>query len=198
MAGSCLIALGSNLGDRMIHLRRAVSAASDVIRVARISSVYESDPLDAPTGSPPFLNMVLIGTTALQPEDLLDALQSIERTLGRVRRKRNGPRTIDLDVILYGSVVARTPALTLPHPRYCDREFVLEPIRELGLGWVDPATGRPISRSRGGGSVERVGSLFAVSLADPIAPSSHSYPAVPSREGRAGTWSPRRRGSRSR
>lgn len=128
-----VIALGSNLGDRALSLRRAVLALGAVMRVVRISSVHETEPVDAPAGSPPFLNMVVAGYTRLPPLALLEALQAIESRLGRRRGVRNAPRTIDLDLILYSSRAMRTKRLTLPHPRYREREFVMEPLRELAV-----------------------------------------------------------------
>jgi len=125
------IALGSNLGDRMHNLRAAVDALGDVVRIVRISRVRQTEPVDAPAGSPPFLNMAVSGYTSLSPEALLDALLSIERRLGRRRGIRNAPRTIDLDLIFHSANMRRTRQLTLPHPRYRDRLFVMEPLREV-------------------------------------------------------------------
>ncbi|HSP33698.1 MAG TPA: 2-amino-4-hydroxy-6-hydroxymethyldihydropteridine diphosphokinase [Thermoanaerobaculia bacterium] len=132
---SVLIALGSNLGDRLYNLRRAVSELQHVISVVRLSSVCETQAVDAAPGSPDFLNMVVAGYTHLSPEELLGHLMRIERHLGRVRGARNAPRTIDLDLILHSANVRRTRELTLPHPRYRKREFVMKPLRELKLGW---------------------------------------------------------------
>ena len=128
-----VIALGSNLGDRRYHLARALHALGAVVRIVRISSIIETDPVDAPP--PRYLNMVVIGHTSLAPLALLRELLAIETRLGRVRRGRNSPRTIDLDLIAYDAVRMRTRELTLPHPRYREREFVMEPLRELGLTW---------------------------------------------------------------
>jgi 2-amino-4-hydroxy-6-hydroxymethyldihydropteridine diphosphokinase len=137
MPYSVLIALGSNLGDRVLNLRRAIDALAPDVRVVRISSIIETDPIDAPPGSPPFLNAVVAGHTALPPTLLLDRLQTIEERLGRRRtRIRNAPRTLDLDLILHSAHRARTPRLTLPHPRYRQREFVMRPAQELELRWV--------------------------------------------------------------
>ena len=126
-----VIALGSNLGDRRLHLARAVHALGAVVRIVRVSSIIETDPVDAPP--PRYLNMVVVGHTRLAPLALLRELLAIEARLGRVRRGRNSPRTIDLDLILYDAVHMRTRELTLPHPRYREREFVMAPLRELGL-----------------------------------------------------------------
>jgi 2-amino-4-hydroxy-6-hydroxymethyldihydropteridine diphosphokinase len=132
MPRSVAIALGSNLGDRAFHLRRAVHELTRVMRVVRVSSMYENEAVDAPAGSPPFLNMALTGHTSLPPEALLDVLLSIEARLGRVRRGvRNAPRTIDLDLIAYDAVRMHTPRLTLPHPRAHERDFVLLPLSEI-------------------------------------------------------------------
>jgi 2-amino-4-hydroxy-6-hydroxymethyldihydropteridine diphosphokinase len=124
-----VIALGSNLGDRRRHLRRAVEELRRVISVVRVSSMIETDPVDAPP--PKFLNMVVVGHTRLSPEALLDALLEIETRLGRKRTTRNAPRVIDLDLILHSAHRRRTERLTLPHPRYRERDFVMRPLREV-------------------------------------------------------------------
>lgn len=129
-----VIALGSNLGDRRYNLQRAIDALHEVMRIVRVSSIRETEPVDAPPGSPAFLNMVVTGHTPLAPQRLLEGLLAIEKRLGRVRRGiRNEPRVIDLDLILYGAVRMRTKALTLPHPRARDRSFVMEPLLECGV-----------------------------------------------------------------
>lgn len=143
MPASVLIALGSNLGDRALFLRRAISLLSDVVHVVRISSFIETDPVDAPP--PKYLNAVVAGYTDLSPAALLDALHAIESRLGRRRSTRNAPRVIDLDLILHSANLVRSRTLTVPHPRYLDREFVLGPLRELNLNWLDPATGVGLS-----------------------------------------------------
>ena len=84
-----------------------------------------------------FLNMVVAGHTSLTPEELLEEMQGIERRLGRRRAARNAPRTIDLDLIMHGATLLRTSRLTLPHPRYREREFVMAPLRELNLRWTE-------------------------------------------------------------
>lgn len=135
---TAVIALGSNLGNRALILRRALHEIGAAIRVVRVSPVHETKAVDSPAGSPDFLNMVIAGHTTLSPEELLDALQAIEKRLGRRRGLRNAARTIDLDLILYGAHRIRTGKLTVPHPRYRQRSFVMEPLRELGLDYRVP------------------------------------------------------------
>lgn len=142
MSSSVLIAAGSNLGDRALFLRRAIDELRKVIHVVRVSTFIETDPVDAPP--PKYLNAVIAGYTDLPPASLLDALHAIETRLGRRRTTRNAPRVIDLDLILHSAHLVRTPALTLPHPRYLGREFVRGPLQELGLAWRDPTTGTPL------------------------------------------------------
>jgi 2-amino-4-hydroxy-6-hydroxymethyldihydropteridine diphosphokinase len=140
---SVLIALGSNLGDRALFLRRAIHQLRQVMHVVRVSTFIETDPVDAPP--PKYLNAVVAGYTDLSPSALLAALHEIEARLCRRRSTRNAPRVIDLDLILHSANLVRTRTLTIPHPRYLDRDFVLGPLRELNLGWRDPATGRRIT-----------------------------------------------------
>jgi len=132
MSSAVVIALGSNLGDRGYFLRRAVHELGRVVRVVRVSGIHETKPVDAPAGSPDFLNMVIAGYTSLAPEALLDELLAIETRLGRRRPAvRNAPRTIDLDLIAYDARRMRTPRLTLPHPRARERVFVMKPLAEV-------------------------------------------------------------------
>jgi 2-amino-4-hydroxy-6-hydroxymethyldihydropteridine diphosphokinase len=132
MSSTVAIALGANLGDRALTLRRAIDELRKIVHVVRVSSFLETEPVDAPPGSPRFLNAAAIGYTSLTPLQLLEAMQSIESRLGRRRtRVRNAPRTIDLDLIFHSAHRARTPRLTLPHPRYREREFVMKPLREI-------------------------------------------------------------------
>jgi 2-amino-4-hydroxy-6-hydroxymethyldihydropteridine diphosphokinase len=155
-----LIALGSNLGDRMLNLRRAVDELRPAVRVVRLSGVWETAPVDTPEGSGAFLNMVLAGWTGERSEPLLEAMHAIERRMGRVRRRLNEPRVIDLDLILYGAHLEWRGSLRVPHPRYRQRAFVLDPLRELRLPWVDPTTSRPLARLRAEGFGTPVASLF--------------------------------------
>ena len=126
------IGLGSNLGDRTAFLAEARARMNQAgIRVVRESSVIETDPVGyADQGR--YLNQVVEVDTQLTPRELLNALLAIETAMGRVRTIRNGPRNIDLDVLIYNQVSLNEPGLELPHPRMMERSFVLEPLRELG------------------------------------------------------------------
>jgi 2-amino-4-hydroxy-6-hydroxymethyldihydropteridine diphosphokinase len=127
-----VIALGSNLGNRHWYIRAAIEELARVIHLVRVGRIRETEPVGAPP--PRYLNCVIAGYTTLTPEALLRELQRIETRLGRRRPYRNAPRTIDLDLILHSANRRRTRELTLPHPRYRERAFVLEPMRELGFG----------------------------------------------------------------
>ena len=138
------IALGSNLGDREAHLRTALEALVPAFSNLRISSFYETDPVDVPGSQPMFLNAAATGESALSARGALDALLSVEQQLGRERPYGGAPRTIDLDLILYGDSVIDAPGLTVPHPRFRERRFVLAPLAEIASDWIDPVTGKTI------------------------------------------------------
>jgi 2-amino-4-hydroxy-6-hydroxymethyldihydropteridine diphosphokinase len=126
------IALGSNLGGRAANLAAARDALARVLALTASSSIYETDPW-GPIKQGRYLNQVVRGTTALTPRTLLAKLHEIERALGRDRagETRYGPRTIDLDILLYGNVVFDEPDLQIPHPRMMERPFVLVPLSEI-------------------------------------------------------------------
>jgi 2-amino-4-hydroxy-6-hydroxymethyldihydropteridine diphosphokinase len=137
------VGLGSNLDDREGFLRRAVEAlaADPDIDVTGISSLRETDPV-GPVEQPRFLNAVARVETDLRPRELLDRLLATERALGRVRDgPRFGPRTIDLDLLLFDDDVIDEPGLTVPHPRLAERRFALEPLHELDPDLVVPGQG---------------------------------------------------------
>ena len=131
------IGLGANLGDREETIRRAVERlrGEQGIEIVAISSLRETEPVGY-ADQPRFLNGALAVDTGLSPRDLLARLLAVERELGRVRQAglRYGPRTIDLDLLLYGDRVVSEPELTVPHPRLEERRFVLEPLYELDPG----------------------------------------------------------------
>jgi 2-amino-4-hydroxy-6-hydroxymethyldihydropteridine diphosphokinase len=128
------IALGANLGDRAAILARARTAIARLphTRLVAASAVEETAPL-GPVAQGPYLNQMVAVDTDLTPHALLDALLDIERSEGRVRGVRWGPRTLDCDIVLYGSVALREPGLTVPHPELPSREFWQRELRELGL-----------------------------------------------------------------
>ncbi|MCR4413365.1 MAG: 2-amino-4-hydroxy-6-hydroxymethyldihydropteridine diphosphokinase [Thermoguttaceae bacterium] len=144
----CLIALGSNLGDRLQTLERAIDdmTAHPAFRVVARSRWHQTRPVGGPVGQGEFLNGALLGETTLSPNALLEWLQDLERRLGRQRTTRWGPRTIDLDLLLYDHWVVDSPSLVLPHPRMAWRRFVLAPAAEVAPGMVHPTTGWTIAR----------------------------------------------------
>ena len=137
------VGVGSNLGDREQTIRRAVELLdeADGVDVVSLSTLRETEPW-GPVEQPPFLNGAVSVETALEPHALLDVLLDVERSLGRVRAgERWGPRTIDLDVLLYGDLVVDEPGLAVPHPRLHERRFALEPLAELAPDAVVPGRG---------------------------------------------------------
>jgi 2-amino-4-hydroxy-6-hydroxymethyldihydropteridine diphosphokinase len=132
---SAYVGVGSNMGDRLENLSSAVRelARTSGVRCVRSSSVYETAPVGGPEQGD-FLNAVVEISTELEPHAVLEALQRIETELGRVRAERFGPRTIDLDLLLYGDEEIDDPDLTVPHPRMRERAFVVVPLMELGAG----------------------------------------------------------------
>lgn len=138
------IALGSNLGDRRAHLEWAVDRLGRILSNIRSSSFIETEPVDVPDPQPPYLNSAVVGETALEPKALLEALLALERERGRERLSPRAARTLDLDLILYGDLVLTGPDLIVPHPRFRERRFVLEPLAEIAGEWTDPVTGRTL------------------------------------------------------
>ncbi len=147
------IGLGANLGDPAQALRDALVQLGSTpgVRLLQASSFYRSAPIDS-TG-PDYINAVAQIATTLSAPDLLTALQAIERAAGRVRPYRNAPRTLDLDLLLYGHARIASPALTVPHPRMDDRAFVLLPLREVLPGLVEDRALQAIA----GQAIERLG-----------------------------------------
>jgi 2-amino-4-hydroxy-6-hydroxymethyldihydropteridine diphosphokinase len=139
------IALGSNLGDRAAHLDSAVSRLKQDISSLQVSRYCETEPVDAPGDQPLFLNAACVGDTALSARELLTLLHAIEAERGRERPFQNAARTLDLDLILFGSAVIDEPGLLVPHPRFRERRFVLEPLAEVAPQMVDPVTGSTVS-----------------------------------------------------
>jgi 2-amino-4-hydroxy-6-hydroxymethyldihydropteridine diphosphokinase len=133
------IALGSNLGDRVAHLQYAVTRLNAVLQNLRVSSLHETPPV-ALVPQPDFLNAAVVGTTSLTASALLEALLQIESEQGRERPFPDAPRTLDLDLVLFGDQIVDEADLQVPHPRFRDRAFVLAPLAEVAADWVDPVT----------------------------------------------------------
>jgi 2-amino-4-hydroxy-6-hydroxymethyldihydropteridine diphosphokinase len=138
------LSLGSNIGDREGNLRDAIKrlAAPD-LRVLRVSPIYETEPMEF-TDQPWFLNLVVEAETTLFPVQLLSRIAKIERAMGRIRTQAKGPRTLDIDILLYGNAVVRTRDLQIPHPRMAERRFVLAPLADLAPALRHPVLGKTI------------------------------------------------------
>lgn len=136
------IALGANLGDRHAALDHGVDRLRAHLTDVCVSSWHDTTPVDAPP--PRFLNGALTARTTLAPDVLLDLLLGIEHESGRRRSFPNAPRTLDLDLILYGNRIIHEPRLHVPHPKFRQRRFVLQPLSEIAADWVDPETGRTV------------------------------------------------------
>ena len=143
---SVAIALGSNLEDRHAHLDFAVFGLGRLLGDLRVSRYYETIPVGANEPQPLYLNAAGVGITRLGARELLEALLAIERERGRERPAMNAPRTLDLDLVLFGSSVIDEPTLKVPHPRFRERRFVLEPLAEIAPGLMDPVTGLSVSQ----------------------------------------------------
>lgn len=153
------LSLGSNLGKRSDYLGAAISGLSkcNKVKVCKESSVYETEPWGL-AEQPVYWNMVLEIETDLEPLELLHVCQKVENNLGRKRIIKWGPRTVDIDVLLYDNIVVNTPELVLPHPHLEEREFVLAPLREL-IPELNLPTGYAIQNVHGEGKVKNLGLL---------------------------------------
>ncbi|MBW7866174.1 MAG: 2-amino-4-hydroxy-6-hydroxymethyldihydropteridine diphosphokinase [Candidatus Hydrogenedens sp.] len=160
------LSLGSNLGDRTANLARAVSglAALPDTKVSAVSRVWETAPWGV-ADQPVFHNLAVEIGTALGPLELLNAVKGLETRLGRGPGFRWGPRLVDVDVVLWESLILDTPALSLPHPRFRERAFVLWPLAEIAPGAVDPVTGRTVAEL-----ADAMRAAAAPETAQPLAP----------------------------
>lgn len=138
------LSLGSNLGDRMARLKRALRKLGETgVKIRRVSSFYRTEPVDF-LSQPWFINCAAEGATELPPMRLLSVLQAVERGLGRRPGIPKGPRTIDIDLLLYENALVRSERLSVPHPRMAERRFVLVPLRELNPTLRDPFSRRTV------------------------------------------------------
>ncbi len=134
---SIYLGLGTNLGDRLGNLRQALSSLAPDIIVKEVSPVYETEPVGI-TDQPRFLNLAVRAETPLPPEEILHRIKQIEKDLGRAESIKNGPRFIDMDILLYDDAVVDSPALTIPHPRMHERAFVLVPLADIAPSAAHP------------------------------------------------------------
>jgi len=139
------LGLGSNMGDRQDNLDRALDFLSQRLRIDRVSSVYDTEPVGN-VEQPHFLNLVCQVNTRLAPRELLTLAKSIESKLGRTSGKSNASRPIDIDILFYGDQVIETPELVIPHPKLAERAFVLIPLAEIALNLVHPVSGKTVKQ----------------------------------------------------
>jgi len=131
MKKTVYLSLGSNLGDRAANLRQAIARLGEVGTVTAVSSFYETEPVEVTSRQPWFLNCALALETELMPKQLLSRALAVEQAMGRKRTETKGPRTIDIDILLFENSVVDTPELTIPHPAMDRRRFVLGPLAEI-------------------------------------------------------------------
>jgi 2-amino-4-hydroxy-6-hydroxymethyldihydropteridine diphosphokinase len=142
---TAVVAIGSNLGNREASVEFARARLDALLSHTRISSTFETDPVGVMGPQPRFLNAVIVGETMLSARELLDTLMAIEREAGRTREAPGAARTLDLDLVLLGDQIVNEEGLAVPHPRFRERRFVLEPLAEIAPGLRDPVTGRTIA-----------------------------------------------------
>lgn len=161
MAHTIYLALGSNLGDRHKHLTDALQYLRGTINIERTSSIYETEPVGY-LDQPPFFNLVCQGTTHLSPQELLKFVKDTELHLGRQPTFRNGPRIIDIDILLYDDLSLQEEQLTIPHPRMAERAFALVPLVEIAPNAIEPTrkqTAQALLATISQQGVRKVGSI---------------------------------------
>jgi 2-amino-4-hydroxy-6-hydroxymethyldihydropteridine diphosphokinase len=141
------LSLGSNLGDREANLHTAIEKLREVGDVVAVSSFYETEPVEV-TAQPWFLNCAVKFDTEKMPRQLISAILAIEQSMGRQRKQQKGPRTIDIDILFFGSSIIDIPSLTVPHPHLHERRFVLEPLAEIAPDARHPTFKRTVRELR--------------------------------------------------
>ena len=139
------LALGSNIGDSRANITEAIRLLGSAVQQIKHAPLYTSKAVGY-ADQPDFLNTAISGQTDLSPEALLEFMGKVEQQIGRTKSFRNGPREIDIDIIFYGNQVLKTSKLTLPHPRFQDRDFVLQPLCDLDPSLTDPASGQTVEQ----------------------------------------------------
>jgi 2-amino-4-hydroxy-6-hydroxymethyldihydropteridine diphosphokinase len=161
------VSLGSNVGDREAHLLFAVAELRRDLADVRVSSFHDTAPVDVDGPQPRYLNAAVVGRTSLTARALLDRLLALERSRGRERPSPRAPRTLDLDLILYGDAVINEPGLIVPHPEFHRRAFVLDPLVEIAGQMFDPRSGLTVEQLRAARvQTERAEQAFARSARD--------------------------------
>ena len=140
---AAFLGLGSNMGNRQDNLERTLELLSQRLRVDKISTIYDTEPIGN-INQPRFLNLVCLIYTRLAPMELLALAKGIESKLGRIPGKTNAPRPIDIDILFYDDQVVQTPELVIPHPRLVERAFVLVPLAEIAPDLVHPVNGKTV------------------------------------------------------
>ena len=185
------LALGSNLGDRRGYLSAALQQLREIMDIASVSSLYETEPVGY-LAQPKFLNMVCSGKTELSVQELLQAVKAIETTLGRQSTFRNGPRPIDIDIIFYDELQVDAEDLTIPHPRMAERAFVLAPLAEIAPDLIDPVSKQSVEELLAAipqDGVQKIAANLRIAFDKDI---QSGQPAVHVRLGRAGVVSIRK------
>jgi 2-amino-4-hydroxy-6-hydroxymethyldihydropteridine diphosphokinase len=141
------IALGSNVGDREQYLKDAIDSLASVLSTIHLSKLFETEPVDMAGAQRCVVNAAATAETSLPARELLERMLEIEQQLGRTRPHPGAARTVDLDLILYGdAIIDEPPSLIVPHPRFRERRFVLEPLADVAPYWTDPVTGLTIAQ----------------------------------------------------
>lgn len=138
------LALGSNIGDSVLHISNAIDLLREALQDIKQAPLYVSKAVGY-TSQPDFINTAISGQTELSPQKLLTFIHEVEQQIGRVKRFRWGPREIDIDIVFYGEQVLKTTSLVIPHPRFSERDFVLQPIVDLDSQLIDPLSHQTVS-----------------------------------------------------